>query len=304
MAADRRRRPGGPGPRAEGPAGERVARGGAAAVAAACATGGRTGGEPQSAPERSGGLTTAQVAARGEAGDGHRALDATSRLERLDDGGQTPPVDRLPAGGLKALAPCLMCRNGADGCLDAPRRRGRGTDHGCQPAPRGWPPGGPARIPPLLSPPAGLEPGLGGLARPERLLAGAARRVCDRRDSDGRQLAGAPEPGPRGRIAASGVAAVARLLRDQRGGHDPAEQWLLGEGTIPPGPAGSHVVDQDQRWRCRGARADARVKVALAGPETPPEDDRCSPRLVARGDGDGVLVHSQPDDACGRVRQG
>jgi len=308
MAADRRRRPGGPGPRAEGPAGERVARGGAAAVAAACATGVRTGGEPQSAPERSGVLTTAQVAARGEAGDGHRARDATPRLERRDDGGQTPPLDRLPAGGLRALAPCLLCRHGAAGCLDAPRRRGRGPDHGCQPAPLGWPPGGPALIPKSLSPPAGLQPGRGGLAIPAGIRSGAAAvaesLVLARGDSDGRQLAGAHAPGPRGRRAASGGAAVARRLWDQRGGHDPAEPWRLGARTLPPGPAGSRVVAQDQRWRCRGARADALITVALAGPETPPEDDRCRPRLVARGDGDGVLVHIQPDDAWGRVRQG
>jgi hypothetical protein len=130
-----------------------------------------------------------------------------------------------------------------------------------------------------LAPQDGLHPGLGGRELPERLLPGAAavaaRLVLDGRDIDRRQSAGAHAPGQLGRLASRGVDAVARLLRDQRGGHDPAEPLLLREITSKPGPAGSRFVDQDTRCRVRGARADALVKVALAGPETPQADDCC-----------------------------
>jgi len=107
-----------------------------------------------------------------------------------------------------------------------------------------------------------------------------------------------------GRIASSGIDAVARLLRDQRRGYDPAAQCLLGETTIKPVPAGSSFVDKDQRCRLRGERADELVKGALAGTDTPQEDDLYLPRIVDLGDGDGVFVHIQTDEECGRVRHG
>jgi hypothetical protein len=87
--------------------------GGGAAAWAACATGGLTGGEAQLAQEWSGVLNTAQVAALGAEGDGDRELDATQRLERRNDGGETPPLALLPEFGVAALPPCLLCRHGA-----------------------------------------------------------------------------------------------------------------------------------------------------------------------------------------------
>ena len=281
---------------------------GAAALAAACATGGRTGGEAQSAHARSGVRNTAPVAERGDAGDGDRALDATPRLERRHDGGETPALDRLPECGLAALPPGLRCRHGADVRLHDQLRRRRGTDHVRQPAPRRGPPGGTARIPALLSPQDGLPAGRGGLAIPDGILPGAAagadRLGLDCRAIDSRQLAGAPESGPLGRLASIGVDAVAGLLRDPSRGHDPAEPCFLGAIARQPGPAGSSGVDQDQLWRLRGACAEALVTVALARPETPHEDDLCRPRIADRGHGDGGLVHIPTDEECGRVRPG
>ncbi len=127
-------RPGGPGSRDAGPAGEGLAGGGEAPVAAAVATGGRTGGEAQTAHARSVVLNTAQVAARGDAGDGAREVDATQRLERLHDGGETPPLDLRPEVGREALPPVRMFRNGAAVCLEDHLRRRRGTDHVRPPA--------------------------------------------------------------------------------------------------------------------------------------------------------------------------
>ena len=144
-----------------------------AALAAAFATGVLTGGEAQIAHELSGVLETGQVAEFGDEGDGHRELDAAHRLERLDDGGEAPPLDLLPEFGLEALEPFLMFRNGADVLLEDHLLGRRGTDHFRQPAQMGRPPGGTALIPDILAQQEGLQPVLGGLAIPDRILPGA-----------------------------------------------------------------------------------------------------------------------------------
>ena len=218
VAAELRRIPVGPGPLDAGPAGDRVAGWGDAALAAALATGGRPGSAAQIAHERSRGLETGQVAACGAAGDGHGELDAAHGLEGLDDGGETPPLARRSACSLKALAPVVMCRHSPDVRLEDARLGGRGTDHGRQPAPLGRPPGGTALIPDILAQAEGLHPGLGGLALPDPLRTragqGAEGLVLDRRDIDRCQIAGTPQPGAWGGVASSGVDAVARVLRD------------------------------------------------------------------------------------------
>ena len=269
LAADLGRIPVGPSSLHEGPAGERVAGCGEAALAAAFAPGGLTGGESPRAHERSRVLATGEVAERSDEGDGHHELEAAHGLERLDDGGQAPSLDLLPAFGLETLEPCLMCRNGAAVLLEAHRLGGRGTDHFRQPAPMGGPPGGAALIPAVLAPQEGLQPVLGGLAIPDRLRTRAGpvadRLVLDRRDRDRRQSTGPHQPGELGGVASIGVDAVARLLRDPGGGHDPAEPCRAAEIAIKPGPAGPSFVDEDQRLGFRGELADTRVEVALAG---------------------------------------
>ena len=219
MAADRGRVPSSPGPRDAGSAGDRIAGCGEGPLAAACAPGVRTGRQAQLAHERSGVLETGQGAEVGDEGDGHGDLDATPRLEGLDDGGETPALARLAACRLKALEACVLCSHGPDILLADDRLGGRRTAHGRQPAPRGRPPRGTARIPEILAPQAGLHPVLGGLAIPARLLtragAGADRLVLDRRELDRGHIAGTHQPGERGGVTASGLDAVARLLRAQ-----------------------------------------------------------------------------------------
>jgi hypothetical protein len=204
-------------------------------------------------------------------------------------------VALLTQVGLETLEPCLLVRQGAAVLLEGTLLGGGGTDHCRPPAPRGWPPGGPALRADSLAQQDGLQPVLGGLERPARLRPGAAA-VADRRGLDGRgidlrQIARAPEPGQLGRSAALGVDAVAGLRRAQSGGDAAAEQWLLRAIAIKPGPAGARFVAKDQRFRVRGERAAELVNGALAGPETPPEDDRCRPWLADRGAGEGVVVN-------------
>ena len=269
MAADLGRRPGGPSARDACPAGERVAGFGEAALAAACATGVCTGGEAESAHERSRLLATGQLTECSHAGDGHRAREAAPRLEGLHDGGQAPSVALRTACGLETREPFLLCRHGADGRLADHWLGGRRTDDCRPPAPRGRPPRGTALIPEILAPQAGLHPVLGGLAIPDGLRprAGAVADglVRDRGDLDWRQSAGTHQPGALGGVASIGFDAVPRLLRDPCRGHDPAAQVLLREVAGEPGPTGTGFVDEDELWafdvsgRTRVSRSHWRV---------------------------------------------
>jgi hypothetical protein len=285
-----------------------MAGGGDGPLAVACARGGLTGRQAQRAQALSGGLEPGAVAACGEAGDGHGALDATHRLAGLDHGGETPALDRLSECRLKALASRFMGRHGPDIHLEDQRLGGRRPAHCRQPAPRGRPPGGPARIAAILAQPEGLQAGRGGLAIPERLRtragAVAERLVLGRRDIDRGQLAGTHQAGERGGVTAIGLDAGAGWLRDQCGGHDPAPPLLAAASARAPGPPGPSVVDEDARWGVRGQGAEQCVNVALAGAETPPADVCSVLRLASIRHRDGLLVPIQPDRQYARVTHG
>jgi hypothetical protein len=171
------------------------------------------------------------------------------------------------------------------------------TDHCRQPAPMGRPPRGPARIPENLAQEDGLQPMLGGLATPDRLLtrAGAVTHglVLDRRDIDRGQSAAAHQPRPLGRGTSIGCDAIAGVLRDQGGGHDPAAQVLLRQIPREPGPPGARVVDADEWCSVCAERSDKRVDVALAGADGAQEDPLSTPFCRGIGHGDGRFVDLQ-----------
>jgi hypothetical protein len=254
------------------------------------------------------GSRSAQAPACGDAGDGAGALDAPPRLAGLDDGGATPARARLSAGSRKALAACVRFSHGPALRREDERLGGRRTDSCRQPAPRGRPPRGPARRPAILAPPAGLPPVRGGLALPARLRthAGAVTdgRVLDRGAIDRAHRAGTQQPGALGGVTSSGLDAVAGLLRDQGGGHDPAPHVLAAEIARAPGPAGPSCGDDDARCRGRGQGAETLVHVALAGAATSTEDERGVSRLTGLRDRDGRLVPLQPDRECASVTHG
>ena len=81
---------------------------------------------------------------------------------------------------------------------------GRRTDHFRPPAQMGGSPGGAARIADILAQEEGLQPVLGGLAIPHRILTGADQvadgLILDGRDLDGRQIAGTPQAREVGRV--------------------------------------------------------------------------------------------------------
>ena len=145
-----------PGPRDAGSAGARLAGCGDGPLTAACAPGGRTGRQASIAPERSGVPDTGEVAACGEAGDGHGARAAPHRLAGRHDGGETPALGRRAACRRQALASCVLFRHGSALRLADDRLGGRRTAPCRPPAPRGRPPRGTARRPALRAPQDGL----------------------------------------------------------------------------------------------------------------------------------------------------
>ncbi len=173
MAADLGRMTISPGPLDEYSAGDRVAGFGDGPLAAAFAPGVLTGRKSQIAHELSGVLEPGQVAEVGDEGDGHGELDATHRLEGLDDGSETPALDLLSKFSLKALESFIMFSHGSDILLEDDLLGGRRTDHIRQLAQMGRPPCGTALIPDILAQQEGLQPVLGGLAIPDRILMGA-----------------------------------------------------------------------------------------------------------------------------------
>ena len=219
MAADLGRITISPGPLDECSAGERITGFGDGPLAAAFATGVFTGSKSQRAHELSGVLEPGQVAEFGDEGNGDGELDATHGLEGLDDGGETPALDLLSEFSLKALESFVMFSHGPDILLEDDLLGGRRTDHFRQPAQMGRPPRGAALIPDILAQEEGLQPVLGGLAIPDRILTRAGevadRLVLDRWDIDRGQITGTHQPGELGGVTAIGLDAVARFLRDQ-----------------------------------------------------------------------------------------
>jgi hypothetical protein len=133
--------------------------------------------------------------------------------------GTAPAMAQMQAAcGLKALESFVMGSPGPDILLADDRLGGRRTDHFRQPAPMGRLPRGMALIPDILAQQEGLQPVLGGLAIPERLLTGAGevtdRLVLDRGDRDRGHIAGTHQPGELGGVRSIGLDAVARLLWD------------------------------------------------------------------------------------------
>jgi hypothetical protein len=163
-------------------------------------------------------------------------------------------------------------------------------------------------MPDILAEQEGLQPGLGGLESPDGMLAGArevaARLVLDRRPIDWCQSAGAREPGQLGGIASIGCDAVAGFLWAACGGHAPAAQVLPSHIAIAPRPAGSSLIDQDERFGLRGEGADRLIEVTLAGAAGAQEDHLGTPLFRGIRHGDGLVVDIQTNVQGATVTHG
>jgi len=125
------------------------------------------------------------------------------------------------------------------------------THHVSEPAPVGRGPRRPALVANVLAQQEGLEPLLGRLEIPERILAGPAEVpnsfVLHLGDVDRRQIPAAHEPGQRDGVAAVGLDPITGLARDERGGDDVAGQALPGQVAVEPVPAGAGRGDEHER---------------------------------------------------------
>ena len=87
---------------------------------------------------------------------------------------------------------------------------------------------------------------------------------------------------------------VAGLIRDERGGHHPAEEALLGQVAIEPIAAGAGLAHKDQPSALGVDPADELVDVGLAGPGGTEVEHLGVLRIGNIGNRDGLL-YGHPD---------
>jgi hypothetical protein len=108
---------------------------------------------------------------------------------------------------------------------------------------------------------ARLETARGGLESPDGLVTrpGEVAQGCivARGHIPRRERTGAPASRQLHGIASSGFHAVTRVVRQQRGGHDPVLPSCVGQVALALVPTGPCCLDQDERLGRGVARADA-----------------------------------------------
>jgi len=153
----------------------------------------------------------------------------------------------------------------------------RGTDHLTEPAQVGWAPGGAAGRADLVTPENGCEASLGRRELAPRLVTGSPQVadgfVLDLRDIDRRESTRAPQAGHLEGVTPVGLDPSARLLGEERGGHDPAEVALLGEVAGEPIATGTRFIDKDELLAFGLQLPDERIDIALARADRAEGDD-------------------------------
>ena len=170
-----------------------------------------------------------------------------------------------------------------------------GADHRAEPSQVSRAPSGLARIADLVAEPEGCETTRGSLevtdgprTSPGEITPGV---VCHVGDIDGCEGARPQQPSPWHRDTAVGCDPIARLLRKQRRGDDPADVPLWGQITLEPLAAGARFVN-------------ALVEVTLAGADRPEGDDRRAMVLGHVGDRHGLCIDIHADIKSGRLGPG
>jgi hypothetical protein len=105
-------------------------------------------------------------------------------------------------------------------------------------------------------------------------------------------------------IPTIGVDVVARLLRDERGGDDPADLALLGESAGAPIPTRTRFRDQDQMCAVGLQLPDAVVEVVLARANGAEVNDLGVVFVGNVGDRDGLLMNIHSDIERARLGHG
>jgi len=138
-------------------------------------TGGFCGGQAQVTHELSGVVKARQSPLLRDDGNGHGAWHTPQGVQGLNHRLKPPGVHWLVEFLCETLQTFSVLVHGPDIFLeDDVRHRGR-TDHFREPAPVGWPPGGPAGIADIVPPQTRFEPARGGLEIPNGIFASPAQ---------------------------------------------------------------------------------------------------------------------------------
>jgi hypothetical protein len=163
-------------------------------------------------------------------------------------------------------------------------------------------PGGLARIADILPQQKRFEPELGGLEIPEGVFASPAQIadgfVFDLWNIDGREVPRAREPRQLSGVTTVGFDPVARLVRNQGRGDDPALIAFCSQGAIEPRPARAGFVDKDQVRTFRRQLTDALIDGTLTRANGPERGDLSTVILSDRRHRDGFLMDIQTDVEC------
>jgi len=106
---------------------------------------------------------------------------------------------------------------------------------------------------------------------------------------------------PRAGVSTIGLHLVARPLRNQGGGDDPAVQTLAGEVSMQHVPARARLVGEDQLRGLGVEPADELVDVGLTGPDRTHVVGGIVSMSLGVGDRDRVLVNIQTDEKRSRL---
>ncbi len=258
--------------------------------------------------ELSGVVQAGQLPAFRDDGDGDGQLHAPQGVQGLDHRGQAPGMplfvellcETLQTFGVRVPRPDLFLE-------DALLGRG-GTDDRGEPAPGGRTPGGRTRLADILLPPKRVEPARGSLEILDGICTSPAPSangfVFDLGNRDGREVTRAHQAGPLAGITTIGFDPVACLLRNQRGGHAPADGPVFRAIAIEPRPTRAGFVDKDQVLGLGLQLAHEWIHVAWPRPHGAQEDALGGGGLGDLGDGDRVFVDLHADVAHARLVHG
>ena len=241
-------------------------------------------------------------------GDSDREWHPPQGLEGGDDGMKPPGFDLFVEFLLQTLQTFGVLGDGSDIFLENNVLGGGRTDHLAEPSEVGRTPGGPADVPDAMPEQEGFEPQFGRFEITDgvftRTSEVADRFILHGGDIDGGQITRAHQPRQLHGVTAVGVYAVAGLFRNQGGSHNPANQVLLREITLEPGPAGARFIDKDQVFSLGLHLLNELINVGLPGADGAQVEDLSVVLLGDRGHGDGILVDIQPNRECASMRHG
>jgi hypothetical protein len=238
-----------------------------------------------------------EVTQGGHGCNGDGALHTAQGLQRFDHWGEAPGFALLVACVFETLQPCRLCVDRAAIFVEHDvLGRGR-TAHCREPPEVSRVPGGLARRAEVVPQQKGLQTQLGGVeltepifTRPTQITPGCLFTLGDR---DGGAVSRAQQPGQLACIPAVRFDPIARFLRAQRGGNDPAVRAFLGQRTREPIATRPSFGDKAEVFGLRLQLSAKFIEVALARAHGAEIDDVGTRVFGGIGNRDGVFMNIQ-----------